>query len=50
MLSTPLSTLEAQKRLRGKEPQDELKKRVCLCSNFCCESYFLVWTFNCLLK
>ena len=21
-----------------------------ICSNFCCESYFLVWTFNCLLK
>ena len=29
MLSTRLSTLEARKRLRGKEPQDELTKKEC---------------------
>ena len=30
LLSTRLSTLEAQKRLRDEQPQAELKKRVCL--------------------
>ena len=30
LLSTRLSTLEAQKRLHDKQPQAELKKRVCL--------------------
>ena len=30
LLSTRLSTLEAQKRLHDKQPEAELKKRVCL--------------------
>ena len=31
LLSTRLSTLEAQKRLHDNQPEAELKKKVCLC-------------------